>query len=77
MMERPPGADYPLGGVETRTKVGSLEPRESTPPGGRSVRFETELEAGSTELWTWLDRADGASRGAYFVHVERCACDRA
>ena len=71
LMERPPEADYPIEGVEARIKIGALEAAQPIPPDARSVRFETELEAGSTELWTWFDRADGTTRGAYFVDVER------
>ena len=71
LMERPPEADYPIEGVEARIKIGPFEAGQSIPSGARSVRFENELEAGSTELWTWFDRVDGTTRGAYFVDVER------
>ena len=71
LMERPPEADYPIEGVEARIQIGTFEARQSIPPSTRSVRFEAELEAGSTRLWTWFDRADGTTRGAYFADVER------
>ena len=71
LMERPPEADYAIEGVEARIEIGPFEARRAIPPGARSMRFETELEAGSTKLWTWFDRADGTTRGAYFVDVER------
>ncbi len=71
LMERPPEADYPIEGVAARIKIGAFEAGRSIPSGARSMRFETELEAGSTELRTWLDRADGTVRGAYFVDAER------
>ena len=71
LMERPPEADYPIEGVEARIKIGPFESKQSIPTDARTVRFETELDAGSTKLWTWFDRADGTTRGAYFVAVER------
>ena len=71
LMERPPEADYPIEGVEARIRIGPFEAAESIPTGARSVRFEAELEAGSNKLWTWFDREDGTTRGAYFVDVER------
>ena len=76
LMERPPEADYPIEGVEARIKIGSIESKQSIPADARSVRFETELDKGSTELWTWFDRADGTTRGAYFVDVERLSSGR-
>ena len=71
LMERPPEADYAIEGVEARIEIGPFEARRAISPGARSMRFETELEAGPTKLWTWFDRADGTTRGAYFVDVER------
>lgn len=71
LMERPPEADYPIEGVTARIKLGDFEARQAIEPGARSVRFEAELEAGPGKLWTWFDRADGTTRGAYFVDVER------
>ena len=71
LMERPPEAHYSIEGVEARIKIGPFEAEQPIPTGSKSVRFETELAAGSTKLWTWFDRADGTTRGAYFVKVER------
>ena len=71
LMERPPEADHPIEGVDARIRIGPFEAGQPIPSGARSVRFETDLEAGSTKLWTWFDRADGSTRGAYFVDVER------
>ena len=71
LMERPPEADYLIEGATARIKIGPFEAGQSIPSGARSVRFEAELEAGSAELWTWFDRADGTTRGAYNVDVER------
>ena len=71
LMERPPEADYRIACAEAHVKTGPFEAGQSIPAGARPVPFETDLEAGSTELWTWFDRADGTARGAYFVDGER------
>ena len=71
LMERPPEADHPIEGVRARIKIGSFEAAASILPHARSVRFEAELEAGLARLWTWFDRVDGSTRGAYFVDAER------
>ena len=71
LMERPPEPDSPTDGIGARIEIVPFEDGQSIPSGARLVSFETELEAGSTKLWTWLDRADGTTRGAYFVDVER------
>ena len=36
-----------------------------------AVRFETESKGGLTEPWTWFDRADATTRGAYYADVKR------
>jgi len=71
LMERPPEAEYAIEGAEARLKIGPFEGRQSIPDGARSVRFEAELEEGSAKLWTWFDRADDSTRGAYYCDVER------
>ena len=73
LMDRQPEADYPIEGVEARITSGPFTAARSMPSSARSVRFETELAAGSSELWSWFDRADDASRGEYFVNLERSA----
>ena len=39
--------------------------------GETSVRFEAELPSGDTTIKTWLTDKDGASRGAYYLEVQR------
>ena len=73
LMERPPEADYSIEGVQARIKIGPFDAKQPIPAGARSVRFEADLEAGSAKLWTWFDRSDGTTRGAYYVDVERLA----
>jgi arylsulfatase A-like enzyme len=60
-----------VGLQKARIKLGSLEREMTVDPGKPAVVFEVQLPAGPVELQTWLESADGSSRGAYYVDVTR------
>jgi arylsulfatase A-like enzyme len=72
LRERPEVAGFPLTAAQARLyiedRIDEIKPVEK---GATAVCFEVELEAGDTEVKTWLIEKDGTSRGAYFVEVNR------
>ena len=56
---------------KARIRLGSLEQEMAIDPGQPAVVFTVQLPAGPVELQTWLEAADGSSRGAYYVDVTR------
>ena len=72
LRERPEVDGFPLSAAKARLyiedMVDEIKPLEK---GATAVQFEVELEAGDTEVKTWLIDKNGTSRGAYFVEVER------
>jgi hypothetical protein len=58
--------------VETaRLKVAGFDATQDVPAGAKEAVFTARLAAGSARLQTWFAAADGESRGAYYVYVER------
>ena len=52
-----------IQGIDTSKAIASLD--------SATVEFEVDLDAGLTELQTWLTTPEGKTHGAYFVVVER------
>ncbi|MEX0981788.1 MAG: sulfatase-like hydrolase/transferase [Bacteroidales bacterium] len=72
LRERPEVANYPLTATEARLRIGNqVDERMEVTPGAAGVRFDCELQAGDTDLQTWLIEEDGTARGAFFVEVTR------
>ncbi|MFP4367251.1 MAG: arylsulfatase [Bacteroidales bacterium] len=72
LRERPEVAGFPLSATTARLYIENMV--DETKPvimGATAVKFEVELEAGDTEVKTWLIDDDGTSRGAYYLEVER------
>ncbi len=71
LRERPAVADFPLKAETAALEIGGGEKiTQAVEEGTSGVEFEMDLEKGDTTLRTWLDEADGTSRGAFFVDVE-------
>jgi hypothetical protein len=71
LRERPAVADFPLTATTAKLRITGMDDfPKPVPDGATGVRFEVELAQGPTRIKTWLDEADGPSRGAYFVEVE-------
>jgi hypothetical protein len=71
LRERPAIADFPLTAATAKLRITGMEElSQAVPNGATGVRFEVDLAEGRTQMKTWLDEADGKSRGAYFVDVE-------
>lgn len=69
---RPPGAVESIPAGEATLKIGETELTQPIANPVDEVVFETPLEEGDAELSSTLEEAaTGASRGAYFVVVER------
>jgi hypothetical protein len=60
-----------LVAVKARLKVGDEEHNAAVPAGVSGMAFVIDLKAGKTRLQTWLQEKDGATRGAFYVDVER------
>lgn len=62
----------PIDSTRAKIQLGDkISSREIPQPGeDTAVTFEMELEAGPTELQTWLTSPGGQIHGAYFVRVE-------
>lgn len=72
LRERPEVAGFRLSAVEARLRIGDMfDKSKPVVQGATGARFEVELKAGDTEIMTWLNEADGTSRGAYYVDVYR------
>lgn len=71
LRERPEIAAHPLQAATAALRVGDGEKHiRRVAQGSTGVTFEVEIEAGDVSIQSWLDDADGTSRGAYFVDVE-------
>ena len=71
LRERPESAGFPLTANEARLRIGdSFDMKKQVDEGATGIRFETLLEAGDTEIKTWLNDEGGSSRGAYFMEVQ-------
>ena len=70
LRERPAAARHPLRATAARVKIGDRVITQAVKPGVTGAVFETELQAGKTQLQTWLAESGGVLRGAYFVEVE-------
>ncbi len=68
---RPPQVSHPLQARRARIRIGDVDVNRPVEEEATSVTFEVDLKAGPTKLETWLEAADGSSRGAYFVEVRR------
>ncbi len=66
-------AGKPLDSIHARLRVGGqdVSTEVARSEAVTEVSFEVGLEAGPTELWTWLTTPDGREHGAYFVTAER------
>lgn len=60
-----------LTATRARLQIGAVDQTLPLLPGAQAVAFTTELPSGSARLQTWFLDADGNSRGAYYVEVER------
>lgn len=60
-----------IAAEKARLSIGTFDEQQPIPNAARSAKFEVTLPAGSTRLQTWLTAADGTSRGAYYVTVQR------
>lgn len=71
LRERPEVARFELDAVQARLQIGEdVDLTKPVDPGSTGVRFEVTLQAGDTQIMTWLTGSDGNARGAYFVDVE-------
>ena len=69
LRQRPAWVNHPLQPGNARLKIGKLDVFLPVRAGTNGVTFSVNLEAGKTQIETWLlDRA-GGMRGAYFVDV--------
>ena len=68
---RPGGVIYDLPPGTARIKIGEEEVSQPISEGDFKSVVTMELDAGPARLQTWLDAANGESRGAYFVDVKR------
>jgi len=72
LRERPEIANFQLTATKARLRIGEhIDEIKAVNKGATGVQFEIELEAGDTEIKTWLIEDDGTSRGAYYVEVYR------
>jgi arylsulfatase A-like enzyme len=71
-MDAAPGGGVAIPVSTARLTIGDIDLTSPVAPGAKEVVFRTQLKPGKTRLQTWLNSADGTSRGAYFVYV-RCA----
>lgn len=71
LRRRPGGVIAPLAAGEARIECGEAKAASSVEEGALFAELEVELDAGEQRLQTWLESADGTSRGAYFVDVTR------
>lgn len=71
LRHQPAEEPRPLQATRARLRVGEVRAEAAVPPGASAVSLEVQLSAGPARLQTWLDTADGRSRGAFFVEVRR------
>ena len=68
---RPDGVPYRFQAGTARLRIGQGEVSAPIRAGSDRVVLEATVPEGDARLQTWLEEADGRSRGAYFVEVER------
>ena len=68
---RPAPLKYEIPRGTARIRLGEVESEVAIADEMTAVRIEADVPAGPAMLQTWLESAEGASRGAYFVEVER------
>ncbi|MCE9528499.1 MAG: sulfatase-like hydrolase/transferase, partial [Planctomycetales bacterium] len=69
---RPRGVPYKIPAGKARVKIGDIEAAADIPAVSDSVTITLDLKpTGHVMLQTWLDKADGKSRGAYYTTVKR------
>lgn len=67
-----PGKDEKvLTATSAKVEVGDASAEKAVAKGSKNVALELKLKAGSAMLKTYLTNADGKSRGAYYVEVEK------
>lgn len=66
----------PLDAATARVQLGTLEASAPVPAGAREVTLRLMLPQGPARLQTWLTRADGTARGAFYVTARRIASSR-
>jgi arylsulfatase A-like enzyme len=67
----PQGVEGALPAKQSRVKIGDVEAMTAVADGAESAVLTLELPVGEAMLQTWLEQADGKSRGAFFVTFER------
>ena len=69
---RPSGVPYKIPAGKARVKIGDVEGATDIAASADSVTITLDLKpTGHVMLQTWLDEADGMSRGAYYTTVKR------
>ena len=69
---RPTGVPYKIPAGKARVKIGDVESAVDIAAPADSVTITLDLKpTGHVMLQTWLDEADGKSRGAYYTTVKR------
>ena len=69
---RPSGVPYKIPAGKARVKLGDVEWTAVIIAPTDSVTITLDLQpTGHVMLQTWLDEADGKSRGAYYTTVKR------
>ncbi|MBW3541792.1 MAG: sulfatase-like hydrolase/transferase, partial [Planctomycetes bacterium] len=68
---RPGHVGEALKAVRARVTIGDVEASADVAEGATAATLEIELQAGPARMQTWLQSANGTSRGAYFVEVRR------
>ncbi|MBC7853547.1 MAG: arylsulfatase [Pirellulaceae bacterium] len=69
---RPSGLPYKIATGKARVKIGDVEGAVDISDPADSVTITLDLQpTGHVMLQTWLDEADGKSRGAYYTTVKR------
>ena len=69
---RPPGVPYKVPAGKARVIIGDVEGTTDIKTPADSVTITLDLKpTGHVMLQTWLDEADGKSRGAYYTTVKR------
>lgn len=71
LRHQPAEASRPLRATTARVQLGTATARAAVPAGATAVSLDLALERGDGRLQTWLEEADGTSRGAFYVEVRR------
>jgi arylsulfatase A-like enzyme len=66
---RPEHVGYALPTGTARVKIGTAEASRPIAQGATSVTIPLDLHSGPATMQTWLEGADGTSRGAFFVEA--------